>query len=104
MYNIFDPITLKFLTRLRLDLNHLNEHRFRHNFQYCMNSLCSRNLEIEDTSHYLLRCHHFYHQWIDLMSIVKSIYDSFESVSYNNKSDVHLYSDSFFDENKKKLP
>ena len=33
VYNIFDPIGLKFLTRLRLDFSHLNEHRFRHNFQ-----------------------------------------------------------------------
>ena len=33
VYNIFDPIGLKFLTRLRLDFSHLNEHRFRHNLQ-----------------------------------------------------------------------
>ena len=32
VYNIFDSIGLKFLTRLRLDFSHLNEHRFRHSF------------------------------------------------------------------------
>ena len=32
VYNIFDPIGLKFLTRLHLSFSHLNEHRFRHNF------------------------------------------------------------------------
>ena len=32
LYNIFDPIGLKLLTRLRLGFSHLNEHRFRHNF------------------------------------------------------------------------
>ena len=51
VYNTFDPIGLKFLTRLRLGFSHLNEHRFRHNFQNCMNLLCSCSLEIEDTSH-----------------------------------------------------
>ena len=51
VHNIFDPIGLKFLTRLRLGSSHLNEHRFRHNFQDCMNPLCSCSLEIEDTSH-----------------------------------------------------
>ena len=53
-YNIFDPIGLTFVTHLRLGFSHLNEHRFRHNFQDCMNPLCSCSLEIEDTSHYLL--------------------------------------------------
>ena len=33
VYNIFDPIGLEFLTSLRLDFSHLNEHRFRHNLQ-----------------------------------------------------------------------
>ena len=28
VYNIFDPIGLKFLTRLRLGFSHRNEHRF----------------------------------------------------------------------------
>ena len=55
VYNIFDPIGLKFLTRLRLGFSHLNEHRFRNNFQDCMNPLCSCNLKIEDTSQYLLQ-------------------------------------------------
>ena len=49
VYNIFDPIELKFLTRLRLGFSHLNEHRIRHNLQDCMISLCSCSLEIEDT-------------------------------------------------------
>ena len=34
IYNIFDPIGLKFLTRLHLGFGHLKEHRFRHNVQH----------------------------------------------------------------------
>ena len=37
IYNIFDPEGLKFLTRLCVGLSHLNAHRFRHNFQDCLN-------------------------------------------------------------------
>ena len=51
IFNIFDPIGLKFLTRLRLGFSHLNEHSFRHNFQGCMSRLYSCSLEIEDTLH-----------------------------------------------------
>ena len=54
IYNIFNPTGLKLLTRLRLGLRHLNEHKFRHNFQDCLNPLCSCSLEIEDTTHYFL--------------------------------------------------
>ena len=73
MYIIFDPIGLKFLTRLRLDFSHLNEHRFRHNFQDCLNPLCSCSLQTEDTTHYLLHCHHFSQNRIDLINSVKYI-------------------------------
>ena len=34
IYHIFEPKGLTFRTRLRLGLSHLNEHRFRHNFQH----------------------------------------------------------------------
>ena len=34
-YNINDTKGLKLLTRLRLGLSHLGDHKFRHNFQDC---------------------------------------------------------------------
>ena len=103
IYNIFDPKGLTFLTRLRLGLSHLNEHRFQHNFQDCLNPLCSCSLEIEDTSHYLLHCHHFSHHRVALMNSVKSICDNFDSMSDNVKEDLLLYGDWRFDENKNKV-
>ena len=54
VYNVFDPIGLKLLTRLRLGCSHLNKHKFRYNFQDFLNPLCSYSLEIEDTVHYFL--------------------------------------------------
>ena len=68
-----------------------------------MKPLCSCNLETEDASHYPLHCHHFNHQYIDLMISVKSVCHNFESMSDNNKKDVLLYNDSRFDENKDKF-
>ena len=35
-YNIKDTKGLKLLTKLRLGLSHLGEHKFRHNFQDCI--------------------------------------------------------------------
>ena len=103
IYSIFDPEGLKLLTRLRLGFTHLNEHKFRHNFQVCLNPLCSCSLEIEVTSHYLLHCHHFSNHRTDLMNSVNLIIPNFESMNDNIKKDILLYGDSRFDENKNKI-
>ena len=101
--NSIDPIGLKLLNRLRLDLSHRNEHKFRHNFQDFLNPWCSCSLEIEDTTHYLLHCQHFSNQRCDLMSSVKSIIPNFKSLTDNNRIDILLYGDSRFDENANKI-
>ena len=75
MYHIFDLQRLKFLTRLRLGLGHLNEHGFRHKFRDCMDHICSCSLEIEETPHYLLDCHNFSHNCVDLINTLKSVFD-----------------------------
>ena len=103
IYSIFDEKGLKLLTRLRLGLSHLNEHKFHHNFEDCLNPLCSCSLKIEDTSHYLLHCHHFSNRRIDLMNSVNSIIPNFESMNDNMKKDILLYGDSRFDENNNKF-
>ena len=58
VYNIQNYIGLKLLTRLRLGLSHLNEHRFNHNFQSCISPLCTCILEVESTAHFFLHCHY----------------------------------------------
>ena len=83
IYNIFGHKGLKFLTSLRLGLSHLNANRFRHNFQDCLNPLFSCSLETEDTSQYLLHCHHFSNYSAHLMNSIKSVCDNFESMSDN---------------------
>ena len=48
IYNLFDPISLKLLTHFRLGLSHLKATKFHHNFQDCLNPLCSCSFEIKD--------------------------------------------------------
>ena len=73
------------VTCLHLGFSHLNKHRFKYNFQGCMDPVCYCSLEIEDTSHYLQHCYHFTLHCIDLMNRVKFICNSFESMTVNNK-------------------
>ena len=103
VFNIFDPKGLKLLTRLRLEFSHFNEHRFRHNFEECVNPLCSCSLKTEDTQHYLLHCHHFTPLLINLMNNVNSVLYNFESLSDIDKKEIHLYGNPQLDKNKNRI-
>ena len=73
IYNISNPVGLTLLTRLRLGLSHLNEHRFNHNFQNFINPLCNCSLEIESTSDFLLHCHHYTNIRLTLLNSIAEI-------------------------------
>ena len=55
-FNCHNPKGIKFITRLRLDLSHLREHKFKHTFQDSLKLFCSCGLDIESTAHFLLHC------------------------------------------------
>ena len=44
IFNIHDQVGIKLLTRLTLELSHLREHKFQHNFEDTLNPLCSCRL------------------------------------------------------------
>ena len=46
---------IRLMTRL-LGLSHLRENKFNHNFQNCINPLCSCGMDIESTFHFSLHC------------------------------------------------
>ena len=54
VFEINNPHGLKLLTRLRLGLSQFRYHKFRHNFQDCINPICVCGLEIETTTDFLL--------------------------------------------------
>ena len=58
-YRIHNPFRTRLLTRLRLGLSHLNEHKFRHNFADCVNPLCPCIIKPETILHFFLHCHNF---------------------------------------------
>ena len=50
----------KCLTRIRLGLNCLVDHKFRYNFHYCVNPRCSGGKEIETSTHFLPLCFNYH--------------------------------------------
>ena len=96
VFNILDFQGLKLLTRLRLNLSHLREHKFNHNFQDTINPLCSCSLETESTSHFLWRCSIFSAYRRTLLDNVIEIVGSISNLTDSELIDLLLYGDKSF--------
>ena len=70
-----------------MGLSHLNEHKFKNNFCDFLNPLCACNLELETTSHYLLRCHLFQKERRTLLNDMKEID---QHIITDHKNDLNL--------------
>ena len=79
IFGIHNPVGLRLLTRLRVDLSHLREHKFNHHFKDCENPYCPcDSMSVESVEHYLLRCpNHASHRntlFENLTSIIGPLY------------------------------
>ena len=86
---VHDINGLKLLTRLRLNFSHLNEHKFRHNFNDTINSMCVK--EPEATLHYLLRCNFYSIYRLELLNDICVLNHSLKNVLEENYLKVLLY-------------
>ena len=69
VFSINNPYGIMHVTRLRVGLSHLKEHKFRHNFQDTTDPFCDcRSGSVEDSKHYLLHCSNFNSQRLDLFN------------------------------------
>ena len=96
IFKIHDPLGIKLLTRLRLGLSHLNEHKFRHNFQDCLNPICSCSLEIESTVHYFLHCHHYIQPRQTLLDSLRRIANDILKLTDESLVNILLYGSQTF--------
>ena len=55
-YDCQSIIGIKLVTRLRLGLSHLREHKFKHSFQDTLNPLCNCEMDVESSNYFLLQC------------------------------------------------
>ena len=69
---------------MRLELSHLNEHRFNHNFKDCIKPLCNSSLETKSNSHFFLRCYHYTIASADLMNGLKKVDENILRLSENS--------------------
>ena len=73
LFNSHNPKGIKFITKLRLGLSHLRQHKFKHSFQDSINQFCNCVLDIESTAHYLLHCPTYITERRTLLSIIENM-------------------------------
>ena len=87
----------RLLTRLRLDLSHLRDHKFKHNFQDTVNLICNCGEDIETSCHYLLHYSLYNNQWLALLNVIQDIDNSILELTDSHIVEVLLYGRKFLD-------
>ena len=95
-FNIYNHLGLKLLTLLKLGPSHLNEYRFSHNFEDCINPLCSCSLQVESITHYFLHCHNFVNIRNTLLNKLNGISCDISNCSDRSLTKLILYGNSKF--------
>ena len=92
-----NPQGIKFLTRLRLGLSHLREHKFKHSFQDSLNPLCKCGAEVESTTHFLLHCPIYNNDRSSLLSTIRNIDCKLLEITDSSLTHTLLYGNPSFD-------
>ena len=100
-FNCHNPTGIKLITRLRLSLSHLRDHKFKHNFLDCLNPICCYGKDIETTVHYLFHCPIFSDDGSVSFSNIRSIDENVLSGSDSRITETLLFGISSFSDTKK---
>ena len=73
-YNCHNPIVIKYITRIRLGLSHLREHKFKH-FQDSINPICNCCIEVESVICFSLHCPWYSNELCTLLKSLSKIND-----------------------------
>ena len=91
VFEVHDVNGVKLLTCLRLDFSHLNDYKFRHNFNDIINPICSCGKEPETTLHYFLHCDLYSIDQLELLNDICALNKSLKKLSEENLLKVLLY-------------
>ena len=97
VFECHNPQGIKFLTRLRLGLSHLREHKFKHSFQDSLNPLCKCGAEVESTAHFLLHCPIYNNDRSSLLSTIRNIDCKLLEITDSSLTHTLLYGNPSFD-------
>ena len=91
IFDIHDPLGLRYLLQLRVGLSFLRYHKKCHNFIDTPSDISLCNRGIEDTNHFLFLCPFFALQRATLASSVIQILQKYNLNHFGNQSHLYLY-------------
>ena len=91
IFDIHDPLGLRYLFQLRVSLSSLRSHKNSHNFIDTPSRNCSCNNGVEDTNHFLFLCPRYITQRATLMDSVTMILLKYNLVDLANQPHLYLY-------------
>ena len=97
--NFLNSHNPKGITRLRLGLRHLREHKFKHSFQDSLNPFCNCGLDIESAAHYLLHCPTYSTERRTLLSTIENIDNDLLDLSEPASTKTLLFGSNSIDSN-----
>ena len=95
VFNCHIPIGIKYLTRLRVGLSHLREHKFKHGFQDLLNPMCLCGNDIESTIHFFLHCPSFANERRTLLLTLEQIDKNLTKKDDLSLAETLLFGDKF---------
>ena len=99
IFHICNSLGLTHLTRMRVGLSHLHEHRFWHNFRDSLNPICNRSNAIESTKHYLLHCSNFKNERQSLLQNVRIVNPNLLPMNEDALTHLQLYGGNILKDN-----
>ena len=99
VYYVHNSLCLKLLAWLRLGLSHLIQHKFNHNFQDCLNPLCSCSLVVDSVSHFFLHCQYYSNICSTLLNELQSIDTNLLNQEDDIVIEIILYGSTKFNTN-----
>jgi len=97
IFNIYDPVGLRYIFFLRVGLSPLRSHKNIHGFQDTPSASCLCNIGIEDTSHFLFVCPFYAVQRVILVTRVTEILLKYNLETLANQSKLYLYGEKSID-------
>ena len=94
VFNCHNPKGVKLLTRSRLGLSHLREHKLKHSFQDSLNPTCSCGNDIETSALFLLYCPNYSNERSTFLNIIGSINRKILTRHDSQVTETVLYGDS----------
>ena len=97
VFRCHNPKGIKLLTRIRLCLSHLQEHKSKHGFPDSPNPTCCCGQDIEASTHFLLHYSHYSNERLTFLNIKRNIDRNILNKNDLKVTEALLYGDSSFD-------